>query len=66
MSKKHHYGKDMNIITLDIETYRDNDVMIPYAIGMYDGTSSKMYYLTDYMDNNDMILTVIKDITKIS
>jgi hypothetical protein len=52
---------DLNMITLDTETYTDeNGNMQVYCICMYDGKDSSSYYLTDYKDNTKMIQALFK------
>jgi hypothetical protein len=35
-------------ITMDIESYKENNRHIPYACGFYDGKKKKLYYLTNF------------------
>jgi hypothetical protein len=50
------------IITLDIETYIKNNVLIPYCISIYDGKKSYSYFISDFKDSQDLILTALKSI----
>lgn len=51
--KKDKYQVD-NFITLDIETYGENE-LIPYLISFYDGNKSYNFYLSDYNSIEDMM-----------
>lgn len=51
-----------NFITLDIETYIKDNVLIPYCISIYDGKRSYSYFLSDYKNSEDLILTALKSI----
>src|SRR5216684_919584 len=53
-----------NFITLDIETQTINNIMTPYCICFYDGKSSKSFYLSDYKDNQEMLLYAITSLLK--
>jgi len=45
-----------NFLTLDIETYVNNDnILIPYLISFYDGTESNYFYLTDFSNVDNMM-----------
>jgi len=55
--------KNKEILTLDIETYVDNNnVFVPYAIGFFDGESSNTYFLSDYKSSDAMIIDCLKNI----
>ena len=45
-----------SFLTLDIETYLDNNVHIPYLIGFYDGITTKTFYLSDYTSPENMLV----------
>jgi hypothetical protein len=51
-----------NFITLDIETYIKNNVLIPYCISIYDGKSINSFFITDYKDSANMLLSALKSI----
>jgi hypothetical protein len=48
-----------NFITLDIETYGDQD-LIPYLISFYDGSQSFSFYLADYSNIESMMKATFK------
>jgi hypothetical protein len=49
-------------ITLDIETQTINNVMTPYSICYYDGKKVNSFYLTDYIDSNEMLKDCINSL----
>ena len=50
-------------ITFDIETYQNEEnVLIPYACGFYDGKKTFLYYLTDFNNFNEMLKVCLKDL----
>jgi hypothetical protein len=51
-----------NFITLDIETYIKDNILVPYCISIYDGKSINSFFITDYKDSKDLILTALKSI----
>ena len=51
-----------NFITLDIETYIKNNVLIPFCISIYDGKRTSSYFLSDYKNLEDLIITALKSI----
>jgi DNA polymerase type B, organellar and viral len=51
-----------NFITLDIETYIDNNTLIPYLISFYDGKISLSFWIGDYENVENMILDCLKSI----
>lgn len=54
---------DTKIITFDIECYlNNNNKFIPYACGYSDGINTKLYYLSDYKNEKDMLYNCIIDI----
>lgn len=57
--KKHN----KNFISMDIETYIDNEEHIPYCIGWYDGKIKKKYHILDYENKEMMIDSVFEDLT---
>lgn len=62
--KKHKKLLNNKIMTLDIETRVENNIHVPYCIGFYDGNIMKSFYITDYLDHNEMIKDLIKFICK--
>ena len=69
---KNEYLKTINkelkiiekFITLDIETRVENNEHIPYSICYFDGKNKYSYYVTDFIDHNDMLKNVILSILK--
>ena len=51
-----------NFLTLDIETYVKNEILTPYCISIYDGKNINNFYLSDYKNVDNMILTALKSI----
>lgn len=51
-----------NFLTLDIETYIKDSVLIPYAISIYDGIKTQTFYISDYKNYEDMILNALSSI----
>jgi hypothetical protein len=51
-----------NFITLDIETYIKNNILIPFCISIYDGNRPNSYFLSDFNDSSELILTALKSI----
>ena len=51
-----------NFITLDIETYIKDNVLIPYCISIYDGKIAYSYFISDFKNSPDLILTALKSI----
>nr|YP_010044428.1 DNA polymerase [Trametes coccinea]QPF23669.1 DNA polymerase [Trametes coccinea] len=49
-------------ITMDLETRNVKGILVPYAIALFDGENSKTFYVTDYKDHNDMVISAIKSI----
>lgn len=49
-------------ITMDIETFIKDGVHIPYCISWFDGVNTFSYYLTDFINSEDMIISALKDI----
>jgi DNA polymerase type B, organellar and viral len=60
-SKKSKYLTN-KFITLDIETFVKDGILIPYCISIYDGKNINNFYLTDYENVDNMILTALKSI----
>jgi hypothetical protein len=51
-----------NFITLDIETYIKNNILIPFFISIYDGNRANSYFLSDFKDSTELIFTALKSI----
>ena len=51
-----------NFITLDIETYIKNNILIPFCISIYDGKRTSSYFLSDFKNLEDLIITALKSI----
>jgi hypothetical protein len=51
-----------NFLVLDIETYIKDNILIPFAISIYDGRKTNSYILTDYKNSEDMIISALKSI----
>jgi DNA polymerase type B, organellar and viral len=51
-----------NFITLDIETYIKDNTLIPYCISIYEGERTYSYFISDFNDSQDLILTALKSI----
>lgn len=51
-----------NFITLDIETYVKDSILTVYCISIYDGKKVNNYFLSDFKNPEDMILTAISSI----
>lgn len=51
-----------NFITLDIETYIKDNILIPYAISIYNGTKSQTFYISDYNNVDELILSSLSSI----
>ena len=51
-------------ITMDLETFKENGVLVPYAVSIYDGKNinNKFFYLSDYKNSTDMLINAIKSI----
>lgn len=58
------FSKNMtnNFLVLDIETYIKNGILIPYAISIYDGKKTYSFFILDYKNSEDMILSALKSI----
>src|SRR6266699_3330610 len=51
-----------NFITLDIETYIKDSILIPFCISIYDGKRTYSFFLSDFKDSEDLILSSLKSI----
>jgi hypothetical protein len=49
-------------ITLDIETFIKDSILIPFCISIYDGNIINNFYLTDYNNSKELITTALKSI----
>jgi hypothetical protein len=65
--KKDSYRLE-NFITMDIETRNilenDKEIMIPYCICIFDGKIKNSFYLTDFKNKDDMLISSIKFLMK--
>src|SRR5258707_5245651 len=57
-------GAKAPFITLDIETRVINDTILPYLISYFDGTINYNFYLSDYVNEIDMLKTCILTLFK--
>ena len=51
-----------NFITLDIETYIKDNILVPFCISIYDGKIKSNFYISDYNNVDDMILDALQSI----
>ena len=51
-----------SFLTMDIETKLRNNTHIPYLISYFDGSQSKSFYITDFINHEDMIIAAIKSL----
>jgi hypothetical protein len=51
-----------NFITLDIETFIKDNILTPYCISIYDGKNISNFYLTNYKNIDDLIISALKSI----
>jgi len=51
-----------NFITLDIETYIKDNVLIPFCISIYDGKESYSYFISDFKNSTELIITALRSI----
>jgi hypothetical protein len=49
---------------MDLETRLVNNIMVPYAVGIYDGNETFSFYLTDYESPEKMIEKAIEQLMK--
>lgn len=49
-----------NFITLDIETFVKDNILIPYCISIFDGKICSSFYFTDFINVDDMITSALK------
>jgi DNA polymerase family B len=51
-----------NFITLDIETFIKNNVLIPFCISIYDGNRAYSYFISDFNNSEELIISALKSI----
>jgi hypothetical protein len=51
-----------NIITMDLETRTINGVMEPICLSVYNGENKNTYFLSDYLNSDEMIKAGIKSV----
>jgi hypothetical protein len=51
-----------NFITLDIETYIKDNILVPFCISIFDGKKTNSYFISDFNDSKDLIITALKSI----
>src|SRR5580692_2052691 len=51
-----------NFITLDIETYIKDNILVPFCISIYDGRKTSSFFIKDYKNVEDMIISALKSI----
>jgi hypothetical protein len=51
-----------NFITLDVETFIKDNILTPYCISIYDGKKISNFYLTNYKNIDDLIISALKSI----
>lgn len=56
--------QNSNIITMDIETRLVDNKHTPYLLSIYDGNNSKSFFITDYANNESMVIFAIKSLMK--
>lgn len=54
-----------NIITLDIETYLQDNVHVPYLICMFDGRNDYVYHIKDYESLDLLFEQLFKDLVRL-
>lgn len=55
---------DNNYITMDLETYINNEIVIPYCVSIFDGQQSQSFYLLDYANSDQMLTESVKFLMK--
>lgn len=63
--KKEDKKINNKIITMDIETYNDNGKMIPYLLCLNTENESKAYFISNYKNVENLIMTAISDLMKV-
>jgi hypothetical protein len=51
-----------NFLTLDIETFIKDNILIPYCISIYDGKKINNFFISDYTNVDELIITALKSI----
>jgi hypothetical protein len=51
-----------NFITFDIETYVKDSILIVFCISIFDGNIKKTFFLKDYRNPEELIITALKSI----
>jgi len=51
-----------NFLILDIETFMKDSILVPCAIAWFDGQKSYSFYLKDFKNPEEMIITALKSI----
>jgi DNA polymerase type B, organellar and viral len=49
---------------MDLETRLINNIMVPYAVGIYDGNESFSFFITDYKNPDEMMIDAIEHLMK--
>lgn len=62
--KKAESKINSNFITLDLETRTLYGIISPYCVGIYDGKIESSFYLSDYNNSDEMMITAIKSLMK--
>jgi hypothetical protein len=56
--------RSSNFITMDLETRLINNIMVPYAVGIYDGNEAFSFYSTDFLNPEKMMENAIEHLMK--
>jgi hypothetical protein len=51
-----------NFITLDIETFVKDNILTPFCISIFDGKNISNFYLSDYKNVGELIITALESI----
>src|SRR5882757_676034 len=51
-------------ITMDLETFTNNGIVIPYCVSIFDGQQSQSFYLLDYDSSDHMLIESVKFLMK--
>lgn len=59
-------AKDISnkFITFDIETIDNDNIKVPYCVSIYDGSNYKSFYLSDFKNSDEMLVTAISYLLK--
>nr|YP_009487185.1 hypothetical protein [Russula compacta]AWB36087.1 hypothetical protein [Russula compacta] len=49
-------------LTIDIETYIKNNILVPFCVSIYDGTKKSSFFILDYKNVEDMLISALKSI----